>query len=331
MTPTYPAIELSIVVPCYNEEDVFPETAKRLLDVVQQLIDRRLISASSRICFVDDGSKDGTWRLIQSWSKDAARVTGIKLSRNCGHQNAVLAGLLTAGGDAIISIDADLQDDISAIERMVREHAKGSEIVYGVRKRREKDTFLKRVTAEGYYKLLQRFGVEIVFNHADYRLLGRKALRALTSFEEYNVFLRGLIPQLGFQTSTVYYDRHERFAGESKYPPHKMLALAWNGITSFSAAPLRFITVTGFVVAFGSLALSVWALFVRLFGHSAVPGWASSVIPIYFLGGLQLLSIGLIGEYVAKVYLETKRRPRFFIETTIGVKKGDLGESQRSA
>jgi glycosyltransferase involved in cell wall biosynthesis len=255
--------------------------------------------------------------LIEALAAQQPRIKGIKLSRNCGHQLALLAGLLTVPGDAVISIDADLQDDLDAIEHMIDAHAKGSEIVYGVRKKRDTDTLLKRFTAEGYYRLLGVLGVEVVFNHADYRLMSRRALNALSTYEEVNVFLRGMIPQLGFRTSTVYYDRQERFAGKSKYTLRKMLALAWNGITSFSPTPLRIITTVGFVIAMLSLALSVWALTVRLLGYYTVPGWASSVVAIYFLGGLQLFSIGLIGEYLAKIYLEVKRRPRFQIETTV--------------
>lgn len=310
-------MEVSIVVPCYNEQAVLPEIAKRLVALLASLSDAGKVAPSSRIYFVDDGSKDGTWNLIESLAAESSAIKGIKLSRNCGHQIALLAGLLTVSGDAAISVDADLQDDLAAIEPMIDAFKNGSEIVYGVRKRRDTDTLLKRFTAKIYYRLLARLGVEIVFNHADYRLMGRRALKALSCYEEVNVFLRGLIPQLGFKTATVFYDRQERFAGESKYPLGKMLALAWNGVTSFSAAPLRLITGLGFVIALCSLALTVWALSVRLFGHSAVPGWASSVVPIYFLGGVQLFAIGLIGEYLAKTYLEAKRRPRFFIETTL--------------
>ncbi len=310
-------MELSVVVPCYNEESVLPETAKRLVSLLQHLITSRAVTASSRIFFVDDGSKDQTWALIETLASQEPMIKGIKLSRNCGHQIAVLAGLLTVPGSAVITVDADLQDDLDAIEAMIRAHQAGSEIVYGIRRSRRTDTWMKRFTAEAYYRFLAFLGVEIVFNHADYRLMGRRSLTALAAYDEANVFLRGLIPQLGFRTSTVYYDRSERFAGESKYPLRKMLALAWDGVTSFSAAPLRFITALGFVIAFGSFILTVWALWVRLFGHSAVPGWASSVVPIYFLGGLQLFSIGLIGEYLAKTYLESKRRPRFIIETTV--------------
>lgn len=310
-------MELSIVVPCYNEESVLPETAKRLSELLEKLVASAAVDGTSRIYFVDDGSKDATWSLITALAARLPRIKGIKLSRNCGHQLALLAGLLTVPGDAVISIDADLQDDLGAIEHMIDAHAKGSEIVFGVRRKRDTDTLLKRFTAEGYYRLLGVLGVEVVFNHADYRLMSRKALNALSAYEEVNVFLRGLIPQLGFRTSTVYYDRTERFAGESKYPLRKMLSLAWNGITSFSPTPLRIITGLGFIIAMVSLLLSIWALSVRLLGYYTVPGWASSVVAFYFLGGLQLFSIGLIGEYLAKIYLEVKRRPRFLIETTI--------------
>jgi glycosyltransferase involved in cell wall biosynthesis len=305
------------VVPCYNEEKVLPETAKRLVARLQGMVDTGVVDASSRIYFVDDGSTDQTWRLVGTLAGEMPFIKGIKLSRNCGHQIAVLAGLLTVPGDAVISVDADLQDDLGAIDLMVDAYTQGNEIVYGVRKRRDTDTLMKRISAEGYYRLLEFLGADIVFNHADYRLMGRRALQALAGYEEVNIFLRGLIPRLGFKTTTVYYDRMERFAGDSKYPLGKMLALAWDGITSFSAAPLRLITLVGIVVAFASLGLAVWALGVRIFGHSAVPGWASSVVPIYFLGGLQLFSTGLIGEYLAKTYLEAKRRPRYCIEATL--------------
>jgi glycosyltransferase involved in cell wall biosynthesis len=310
-------MQLSLVIPCYNEASVLPETAARLLSLFAQLIGAGKISAASQMYFVDDGSVDDTWPLIESLAQREPAIKGIKLSRNCGHQIALLAGLLTVPGDAVISIDADLQDDLGAIAPMLDAHKSGSEIVFGVRRRRDTDGFMKRVTATGYYRLLERMGVEIVFNHADYRLMGRRALQALATYDEVNVFLRGLIPQLGFRTSTVYYDRRERFAGESKYPLKKMLALAWNGVTSFSAIPLRFITTIGFAIALGSFGITLWALAIRLFTHSAVPGWASIVVPIYLLGGLQLFAIGLIGEYLAKTYMETKRRPRFFIETTV--------------
>ncbi len=310
-------MQLSVVVPCYNEQSVLNETCTRLLALVRGLIDAGKIGPDSLIYFIDDGSKDQTWSLISRFAQQNPLVKGIKLSRNCGHQVALLAGLLTVPGDAVISVDADLQDDLNAVEPMIDAHLSGSEIVYGVRNKRTTDTWMKRVTAEAYYRVLSALGVEVVFNHADYRLMGRRALQALAAYGEVNVFLRGLIPQLGFSTTSIYYERLERFAGESKYPLRKMLALAWNGVTSFSTAPLRFITNLGLAIALVSLAVTLWALGVRLFGNSAVPGWASTVVPIYFLGGVQLFSTGLIGEYVAKTYMESKRRPRFFIESTV--------------
>jgi glycosyltransferase involved in cell wall biosynthesis len=305
---------LSIVVPCYNEEAVLPATISQLTKLLENLVGNKLADAGSHVIFVDDGSHDRTWQIIQEASANSQVVHGIKLSRNRGHQNAVLAGLLDAKGDAVISVDADLQDDLNAIKKMVLAHHEGSDIVFGVRKSRDTDTFFKRLTAEGYYSLLERFGVEVVFNHADYRLMSRRAIEALREFNEVNLFLRGIIPQLGFPSSIVYYDRAERFAGESKYPLKKMLALAWQGITSFSTVPLRLITALGFLISLASFGITLWALFIRLFSDQAVPGWTSTVVPIYLLGGIQLLCIGIIGEYLAKIYMETKRRPHFFIE-----------------
>lgn len=311
-------IALSIVVPCYNEQEVLPETIKRLVDLLDRMISQNTISPESEIVFVDDGSSDETWEVIRRHSEQQSLVNGIKLSRNRGHQTALVAGLIGAGGDAVISVDADLQDDLSAIEKMIDAHRKGADIVYGVRKRRDTDTFFKRFTAEGYYRLLAKMGVDIVHNHADYRLLSRRAVDSLVQFGERNLFLRGIIPQLGYPSAIVYYDRAERFAGESKYPLHKMLAFAWQGITSFSAAPLRAITGIGVIISIGSFLVAAWALSIRLFTDASVPGWASTVVPMYFLGGVQLLCIGIIGEYMAKIYLETKRRPPFFVEETIG-------------
>ena len=305
---------LSIVVPCYNEEAVLPATISQLKSLLGDLVEKNLIDPTSHVIFVDDGSRDRTWQIIQEASASSDAIHGIKLSRNKGHQNAVLAGLLDAKGDAVISVDADLQDDLGAIEKMILAHRKGSDIVFGVRKSRDTDTFFKRLTAEGYYRLLERFGVEVVYNHADYRLMSRRTIEALRDFSEVNLFLRGIIPQLGFPSSIVYYDRAERFAGESKYPLGKMLALAWQGVTSFSTVPLRMITVLGLLISLGSFGITIWALVIRLFSDMAVPGWTSTVVPIYLLGGVQLLCIGIIGEYLAKIYLETKRRPHFFIE-----------------
>lgn len=305
---------LNLVVPCYNEEAVLPETISQLTKLLEHLVETHMVDADSHVIFIDDGSRDRTWQIIQDASAKYPAVQGIKLSRNRGHQNALLAGLLDAKGDVVISVDADLQDDLGAIEKMILAHRQGSDIVFGVRKSRDADTFFKRFTAEGYYRLLERFGVEVVFNHADYRLMSRRAIEALREFNEVNLFLRGIIPQLGFPSSIVYYDRAERYAGESKYPLGKMLALAWQGITSFSTVPLRMITALGFLISFASFGITLWALFIRLFSDQAVPGWTSTVVPIYLLGGIQLLCIGIIGEYLAKTYMETKRRPHFFIE-----------------
>lgn len=309
---------LAIVVPCYNEQEVLPETCSRLTAMLQRLITDEQIANESRIWLIDDGSRDSTWQLIQkACAVSGSFVCGVKLSRNKGHQAALMAGLMTATGDILVSVDADLQDDLEAIPTMLIEYKKGCDIVYGVRNSRESDTFFKRFTAEGYYTLLKRLGIEIVFNHADYRLMSRRAIEALRSFPETNLFLRGLIPQLGFRSAQVAYARSERFAGESKYPLGKMLALAWQGVTSFSAAPLRAITALGIFVSLGSIAMGFWALWVRLFSDSALPGWASIVIPVFFLSGVQLLSLGVIGEYIAKLFTETKQRPMYIIESII--------------
>lgn len=310
-------VTLGIVVPCYNEEEVLPETVKQLTQLLNRMVSNGHVSEASRLWFVDDGSQDRTWELIENYSRCGYPICGIKLSRNSGHQKALLAGLLRADGDALVSIDADLQDDIQAIEAMVDHFRSGAEIVLGVRSSRVSDSFFKRFTAEAFYKLLTWCNVEVVFNNADYRLLGRRALDALKEYSEVNLFLRGLIPKLGFKTEVVKYARSERFAGESKYPLRKMLGLAWDGITSFSTTPLRWITVLGLMVAFLSFAIGLWALWVALILQKAIPGWASTVIPIYFLGGVQFVATGIIGEYIAKVYMETKRRPRYVIEKII--------------
>lgn len=305
---------LSIVVPCFNEEAVLRETCSRLRALIDQLTEKGRISPGSEIVFVDDGSRDGTWQLIEEWSRASASIVGVKLSRNCGHQNALLAGLTTARGDAVITIDADLQDDENAVERMIDAFQQGSEVVYGVRARRTSDTWFKRVTAQTFYRGMAALGVQTVFDHADYRLLSRRAVKYLEQFEEVNLFLRGIVPLLGLRSSVVYYDRRSRFAGESKYPLRKMLEFAWNGVTSFSVAPLRAITLLGFLVSLGCAGLAGWALLVKLTSASAVPGWASTILPIYFLGGVQLFCAGVLGEYVGKIYMESKRRPRFLIE-----------------
>ena len=310
-------MRLGIVVPCYNEQEVLPETVKRLEAVLTDLVAAGLVSDDSQAWFVDDGSRDKTWELIESTAKSNRRFRGIKLSRNQGHQRALLAGLMTAEGDALVSIDADLQDDTAVIRTMVERHRDGFEIVYGVRKARTTDTFFKRFTAEGYYKLLGVFGVDVVFNHADFRLMSRRALDAMAEFSEVNLFLRGIVPLLGFRRTEVPYDRAERFAGESKYPLRKMLSFAWEGITSFSAMPLRLISSLGILVFLASLGVTLWILYTRFFTKAAVPGWASIVLPIVMLGGLQLLAIGVVGQYVAKIYLETIRRPRYFVDRVV--------------
>jgi glycosyltransferase involved in cell wall biosynthesis len=310
-------IKLALVVPCYNEEAVLPAAIERLAALRNELIGENLIDADSSITFVDDGSTDRTWQLIENAAANDAGIHGIKLAKNRGHQNALIAGLLTVDGDAVISVDADLQDDLGAIRDMLAQHAAGAQIVYGIRRQRDADTWFKRCSAESFYRLMRLLGVDVVFNHADYRLMSRTAIEALEQFAEVNLFLRGIIPQLGFKTAEVRYARAERHAGESKYPPRKMLSLAWNGLTSFTAAPLHWITLFGIAVSFFSFALGSWILLRSAFFGGNVPGWASTVIPVYFLGGIQLLGIGIIGEYIAKIYLETKRRPRYIIEKTV--------------
>lgn len=308
---------VAIVVPCYNEEEVLPETAHRLADLLDRHISDGKAEADSHIYFIDDGSRDRTWTLIEEFARSNPRIRGIKLSRNRGHQNALLAGLMCAEGDVVISVDADLQDDLTAIGEMLDAHAQGNDVVYGVRSRRDTDTFFKRFTAVSYYRLLRLMGVEVVYNHADYRLLSRCVIEALRQYEENNLFLRGIIPTLGFKSDRVYYERHERFAGQSKYPLRKMLSLALDGITSFTPVPLHIITALGILVSVVSAILGLWAVAVRLLTDAAVPGWASTVVPIYFLGGVQLLGIGVLGEYLSKIYLEVKRRPRYIIEKEV--------------
>ncbi|HEV2531092.1 glycosyltransferase family 2 protein [Phenylobacterium sp.] len=308
---------LNLVVPCFNEEAVLPETIARLLALLDDLVARSLVSADSAMTFVDDGSRDDTWAIIEAGRAGDARVGGIRLSANRGHQHALLAGLLNAPGDVLISLDADLQDDLAAIPKMLEAHQRGAEIVYGVRGRRVHDSLFKRYSAWTYYWLLHRLGVDVVADHADFRLMGRRAIEALSGFTEVNLFLRGIVPLLGFPSEVVTYERNARFAGETKYPLSKMIALAANGVFSFSTVPLQWITVLGFVVALGSVGAGFWALGVRLFTPYALPGWASTVIPMYFLGSVQLLAIGIIGGYVSRIYAETKRRPRFIIEKTL--------------
>lgn len=309
---------VSLVLPCFNEQEVLPETTKRLAALLDKLETNGQCAPKSAIYFVDDGSRDTTWNMIEAFSLTEPRVCGVKLSRNKGHQNALLCGLMTVPGDVLISLDADLQDDLEVIPRMLACFAEGSEIVYAARSTRKTDSFFKRFTAETYYRVLRFLGVQIVYNHADFRLMSRRAIETLREYEETHLFLRGLIPQLGYRTSTVEFERGPRFAGESKYPLSKMLSLAWQGVTSFTAYPLRLITGVGAIVSLGSLGLAVWALVVRLIGDTALPGWASIVIPTYFLGGIQLLSLGIIGEYLAKVYEAIKKRPRFHVEAVCG-------------
>lgn len=314
---------LYVVVPCYNEQEVLDETTKRLTEKFNSLIESKAISSDSRIMYVNDGSKDKTWEMICIFNETNPYVCGVNLSRNRGHQNALLAGLMTAKeyADIVISMDADLQDDINAIDEFIGEYNKGNDVVYGVRKRREKDTFFKRFTAEGFYKIMILMGVEVVFNHADYRLLSKRALNALENYQEVNLFLRGIVPLIGFKSSNVYYNRDERFAGESKYPLKKMLAFAMEGITSFTIKPIRFITFVGFSVFLISLCMLVYFLIIHFMGIT-VQGWTTLVISIWALGGLQLLAIGIVGEYVGKIYMEAKARPRFIIEKVL-MKKDD--------
>ena len=306
------------VVPCYNEEEVLPETVKRLSDKLDELIKAGMASDKSRMLFIDDGSKDKTWNLISDYCKQNKYVAGVKLSRNRGHQNALLSGLMTAKEhcDCAISLDADLQDDINVINEFLVKYSEGCEVVYGVRNNRDKDTFFKRSTAQGYYKFMKALGVDIVYNHADYRLMGRNALEALSEYSEVNLFLRGIVPLIGYRCDYVYYERNERFAGESKYPLRKMLKFAVDGITSFSVKPLKIISNIGMIICFLSIVGFIYAL-VSFFMGSAVAGWASTMCSIWFLGGLQMLCIGIVGTYVGKIYGEVKRRPRYRIEKII--------------
>jgi glycosyltransferase involved in cell wall biosynthesis len=308
---------LAIVVPCFNEASVLPETARRLTALIEGLLRDGRIAPTSKICFVDDGSRDGTWGLIEQLARDNPLVAGIKLSRNRGHQNALLAGLFTAEGDVLVSIDADLQDDIDVIAEMLAEYGRGMDVVYGVRKERSTDRVFKRYTAHAFYRLMRMLGAESVDNHADFRLMSRRAVEALKQFREVNLFLRGLVPLVGFPSAIVTYVRSERFAGVSKYPLRDMVGLALNAVTSFSVVPLRLITLTGFILFALSALMVVWSLWVRLFTNHAVPGWTSTILPIYLLGGVQILCIGVIGEYLGKVYQETKARPRYIIEKMI--------------
>jgi len=306
---------LYIVVPCYNEEAVLHETSSRLKDKLLRLIEAGLADGMSRILFVDDGSRDKTWEMISDLHSSDSIFSGLKLARNRGHQNALLAGLMTAMAlaDVTISMDADLQDDIECLDEFLRQYYDGCDIVYGVRGDRKTDTVFKKWSAQGFYKLMAALGVNIVYNHADYRLMSKRALEGLASFREVNLFIRGVVPLIGFKTGTVEYARGERFAGESKYPLRKMLAFAWDGISSFSVRPIRFITFLGFLVFFISLCLMVYS-FIRNLTGQTVPGWSTLMISIWLLGGLQLLALGVIGEYLGKIYSEVKARPKYIIE-----------------
>ena len=309
---------LYLVVPCYNEQEVLPETSKRLKEKMESLMERNLISRDSRIMFVNDGSKDRTWSMIEELHEQDPIFAGVKLSRNRGHQNALLGGLMTAKeyADMTISLDADLQDDIDVIDQMVEKYYDGCEIVYGVRSARTTDTFFKRFTAESFYHMISMMGGEIVFNHADYRLMSKRALEEMAKDKEVNLFLRGIVPMIGFKTDVVTYERHERMAGESKYPLKKMLALAIDGITSLSTKPIRFIVFLGLFIFLCSIGMLIYSLVQHFLGHTSI-GWTSLIVSIWAIGGLQLLAIGVIGEYIGKIYLETKARPRYIIEKVL--------------
>ncbi len=306
---------LYLIIPCYNEQEVLNKTADVLQKKVLSLIEQKKISPNSKILFVDDGSKDNTWQIINELHSKDKIFSGIKLSRNRGHQNALLAGLMSAKNlcDITISIDADLQDDTDAIDKMIDKYYEGNEIVYGVRSARKTDTFFKKFTAESFYKLIKFLGADIIFNHADFRLMSKKSLESFANFNEVNLFLRGLVPMVGFKSGIVTYERHERFAGESKYPLKKMLSFAWEGITSLSVKPIKLITSVGFFIFFVSILMVAYFLF-QFINKNTVAGWTSIVISVWMLGGLQLISIGLIGEYIGKIYIETKHRPKFIIE-----------------
>lgn len=308
-------LKLGIIVPCYNEEEALPETNRRLIEVINNLVRLGKITTDSMIFYVDDGSSDGTWQLIESLSiVNSLHISGIKLSRNYGHQNAIVAGLFSAAGDALITIDADLQDDVNAIEAMIDKYLAGSEIVYGVRNNRESDSVFKRLTASIFYSVMEILGAEVVKNHADFRLLSRNAINSLQEFREVSLFLRGIVPLIGLSSATVHYSRDRRLLGQSKYPLRKMLNFAVDGITSFSIVPLRIVTITGLFIFILSLIMSTYVMFLWLFTDDALPGWSSIVLPMYLLGGVQVLFLGIFGEYLGKIYGEVKDRPRYIIE-----------------
>ena len=314
--------KLYIVVPCYNEQEVLMETAVRLKSKLAVLLEKGLISDKSRILFVNDGSQDDTWKLIRKLCEEDERFAGVNLSRNQGHQNALLAGLMTAKeyADIVISMDADLQDDIDAVDEMIEKYREGCDVVYGVRNKRTTDSAFKRITAEMFYKMIKFMGANIIENHADYRLMSKRALEGLSSFHEVNLFLRGMIPMIGYESAMVYYERAERFAGESKYPLKKMLSFALEGITSLTVEPIRFITKLGLTISFISVLMILWILYRYIF-FDTVPGWSSLIISVWFIGGLVLLAVGTIGEYIGKIYLETKHRPPYIVSEFIHDKK----------
>lgn len=313
-----------IVIPCYNEEEVLEETTKKLKIKLEKLISDKIIAEKSRVMYVNDGSKDKTWEIIKYINKKEKLFTGISLSRNRGHQNALLAGLITAKkhADFVISMDADLQDDINAIDEMIEKYYEGNEIVYGVRSARKKDTFFKRFTAESFYKIMNKLGVEVVFNHADYRLTSKKVLDNLENFEEVNLFLRGMFPLIGYKSDIVYYERNERFAGESKYPLKKMINFAVDGITSFSVKPIRLILNVGIIIFIISIIMILYALINKIIGNT-VSGWTFIVCSIWLIAGVQMMSLGVIGEYIGKIYNETKRRPKYIIEYNLEEKDSE--------
>ncbi len=321
---------LYMVVPCYNEQEVLHETARQLKAKYETLIQQNLISSESRIVFVNDGSKDSTWSIIQELHSEQPRFfSGINLAHNSGHQNAVLAGLMSVKDicDMAITMDADLQDDINTIDAMVKKYYEGNQVVYGVRSARKTDTFFKKFTAESFYKFMKLMGADVVYNHADFRLMSSRVLQELSGFREVNLFLRGMIPLIGFQSCNVYYERHERFAGESKYPLKKMLSFAINGITSFSTKPLKLITSLGFIMFVISVIAFIWSFIVKIAGLS-VGGWSSTMCSIWLIGGLQLLCLGIIGEYVGKIYAEVKQRPRFIVADFLNETGNDDNEKK---
>ena len=317
--------KLYLAIPCYNEEDVLWDSAEKLLNKYYDLMSAGKITDDSKIVFIDDGSRDRTWDIISDLHNQNAIFQGIKLSRNRGHQNALLCGLMTLKdkADAVISIDADLQDDINVFDEMIDKFEAGCDVVYGVRSKRETDTFFKRFTAEAFYKILNKMGAKVIFNHADFRLMSRRALEAFSLYRETNIFLRGMVPLIGYKSDVVKYERSERLAGESKYPLKKMLALAWEGITSLSIQPIRMITWLGLIIFLISLIMIIYSIISFCVG-ATVSGWASTLCSIWALGGLQLLAIGIIGEYIGKIYLETKRRPRFIVERYLNDEDDDI-------